>query len=838
MRKHSLLTRLLASMLAIALLPLLLSSVILAINLKRTGSDLAEKTARSTDLQASQNLEMRAREVAGEVARYLSDCESDLRLLTRLPHTTEAILAFSQNRRDEIWDRGDHPGMPDGRRYTLPRYRSITLLDSHGNEVVTASDGKIRSSTAENTVSANGHRQKRFPDDDYFPVVSRLKPGEIYASHLIGYHVSMDEQLNGEASPEEALKGKSYEGYIRLATPLFSKDGKHAGVISLALDHRHLMEFTQHILPGENGTTIFPSYKSGNYAFMFDDEGWIITHPKFWDIRGVSRETGKLVPPFSNNSSTEDINAGRIPFNLDHAGFIHPSYPKAAEMVRQGKSGYLDATNVGGAKKIMAFAPIPYRTGAYGKHGIFGGITIGFQADQFHIPARSVASVVRGHLQKHLGESIAIIGTTTLLVLLCAFFLSGGITRPLALLTKEARLLARGERVTAVKVQSGGEIGELADSFNKMATELEQRKNSLMETMEQLQASRREILAEKDFKENILESISSSILTFSPDGRLTSINGTGRRLLGYDPAPGTLFKEMFSTWSDLNERIEAALSGRHPYGREPLIIGEGASRRHFEIGFFPIGEGGCRGLTFTLRDETERERLRDEMVRMDRLVSLGKISAGIAHEVRNPLTGISLLLDDLHDRLSTSPDIQILTEKALNEIERVEGLVSSLLSYAAPPRPDLKEADLNQTIQDTLMFFRKSCSNLGITLKEELSPLPPVRMDVGKIHQALFNLLKNAQEALTSGGQITVATRTDRNNVCIMVSDTGPGILEEEIPLLFEPFYTGKHTGTGLGLSITQRIVEEHRGTITVASSAADGTTFTICLPIEAGNRT
>jgi signal transduction histidine kinase len=813
-------------MLAIALIPLLISSTVLFFSIDRTGEQLAGRVATAADQQASEDLQMRARLVAGEVSRYLAACEDDLHLAASLAGDNDNLLAFYRNRKDEVWYRSTTDGSSREVRKKIPRYLFLSLTDGGGRQNLLIRNDRLVTPSEQ---SLPGHE---FPSDGYLRHAARLAPGEIHVSHLQGFHITKDEQLAGASEPDLAVGGARYRGYIRFSTPLFSPDGKKTGLISLALDHRHLMEFTQHILPGQGGTTVFPSYQSGNYAFMFDDEGWIITHPKYWDIRGTDRATGGPVPPYSSSSSPADIASGRIPFNLDHAGFIHPSYPRVSQLVRKGESGHLDTTNVGGARKIMAFAPIPYRTGNYGRHGIFGGITIGFQVDQFHEPARAVTALIGSHLRQHLQESAIILGLTVLLVILCAAAISRGITRPLALLTQEAGLLAQGERTTPVEVTSHDEIGQLADSFNRMAAELEHRRQGLLEAMDRLQASQEESLAERDFKENILESISSAILTFSPEGLLTSVNGTGRRLLGSTPAEGSHFTAIFHDWLDLSKRMEEVLHKGRPYGRESLRINRENADRYFDVGFFPIGDEGCRGMTLTIRDETEKERMRQEMLRMDRLVSLGRLSAGIAHEVRNPLTGISLLLDDLHDRLATDPEKQLLMAKALNEIERVERLVSSLLSYAAPPLTEFRPTDLNLIIEDTLLFFRKSCEHQGIVLTSNLAPVPPFPMDGDKIRQALFNLLKNALEALPEGGEISIVTSVDRHSACITITDSGPGIAEEDLPLLFEPFFTRKGAGTGLGLSITQRVVAEHHGTIAVSTSSGRGTAFTLRLPI------
>jgi signal transduction histidine kinase len=592
------------------------------------------------------------------------------------------------------------------------------------------------------------------------------------------------------------------------------------------------MEFSQHILPGKNTATVFPSYKSGNYAFIFDDEGWIISHPKFWDIRGVD-DKGKLVQPYSASSSREDVESGRIPYNLDQAGFIHPNYPEVARQVREKQSGYVDITNVGGAKKVMAFAPILYNTGDYSRFGIFGAVTIGFQVDQFRELARTGVTLINSQLQEHVKASALILAVTSLLVVLSAWFLSRGITKPLSLLAEGARQLADGSTGNRVEIAGNDELGELAGNFNKMAEELEQRKNSLLNTLEELRSSRQEILDERNFKASVLESISSAILTISPAGILTSINGVGRRFLGEAARIGAHYSEIFTGWHGMAERITGVLARDKEYGREPLIIDKDERTRHFDVGCFPIGEDAARGITVTMRDETEKEEMREEMTRMDRLASLGKLSAGIAHEVRNPLTGVSLLLDDLHDRTALEPEIQTLMGKALAEIERVERLIAALLNFASPPKAQFREGDLNRVIQDTLLLLRRECEKQRVNLLFAPGEIPPFTFDLEKIKQAILNLVKNALEAMPQGGRIEIATAAGEGGATITIADSGPGIAPQDLPLIFEPFFTKKGAGTGLGLSITLRVVEEHHGRISVESTAEKGTIFTINLPVS-----
>lgn len=830
MPRYTIFKKILVITLLLSLLPLLVSSAVLLVNLHSISSRLSADIAESDDRQASESLQMRARALAGRISDFLHQCESDLMFLSRSRLEQPALLDFYRTRRSEVWQRSGSAQAPQEAHEFLPLYRSIAVIDRFGQERVVIRDSKFLPAAALRNVSKPSDTE--FKSEDYFRKTRALKRGEIYVSHLTGFHVLKQEQLAGAKDPESAYDGKIYQGVIRFGSPLFDGSGAFDGMVVLSLDHRHLMEFSQHVDPGKNFSTVFPSYKSGNYAFLFDDEGWIITHPKFWDIRGVD-QNGLLVPPYTKSSSKADVGSGRIPFNLDHAGFIHPSYPKVAAEVRRLRPGFVDITNVGGAKKMMAYAPIIYDTGDYRRHGIFGAVTIGFQVDQFHQAARKGSRLINRQLGEHRSTSAMIILVTALLSALSAWLLSRGISIPLRQLTEGAGKLAAGDNHVRVEVSSADEIGVLAGTFNYMADELELRKQSILSTLDELRKSRLEILDERNFKTSVLESISSAIVTFSPEGRLTSINGTGRLFLGTEVAQDQHYSEVFKGWSNLSERIAQVLAAHSGYGREPFRFDRGAGMTHFDVGFFPIGVDAEKGLTITLRNETEKEKLREEMMRLDRLASLGKLSAGIAHEVRNPLTGISLLLDDLHDQAASGSDDQDMIKKALAEIERVERLINALLNYSSPVRAEFRECDLNRVVCDTVLLMRRPCERQQVQLSLDEGQVPPFRLDPEKIKQAVLNIIRNAQEALPGGGRICIATSVEAECAVVSIGDNGSGISAEDLPLIFEPFFTRKGAGTGLGLSITQRIVEEHHGRIRVQSAPGEGTRFTIELPLS-----
>ena len=416
MRRMSFHRKVLTVFCGLTLLPLIVLVIFAAQSLDTVEQLLRSSAIEALDKQAAETLELRAVLVADDIRTFLHRVENDLNVLAHLPVDHETYLWFSQNHQRPVWERTDGTQGPRELRPLVRLYREIAYIEPDGHERLRIVDGDVSNELRDVSDPSN----TTYLTETYFNDASKLPEGEIYVSHVTGWHVNKVAQLAGAETPEEAIHGATYEGVVRFAQPVYSEAGALKGVVVLSLDHRHLMEFTQHITPTEDRFVVFPSYQSGNYAFMFDNEGWIITHPKFWDIRGLDRE-GRLVPPYTEHSTPEEIERGDIPYNLAEARFIHPNYPEVFQAILGGRSGVLDVTNVGGSQKIMAFAPIFYDSGPYRETGVFGGITIGAEVKQFHSVAETASENIRVLYQAFLTGAWVLIALTGMLVIFVAF---------------------------------------------------------------------------------------------------------------------------------------------------------------------------------------------------------------------------------------------------------------------------------------------------------------------------------------------------------------------------------------------------------------------------------
>jgi signal transduction histidine kinase len=235
-------------------------------------------------------------------------------------------------------------------------------------------------------------------------------------------------------------------------------------------------------------------------------------------------------------------------------------------------------------------------------------------------------------------------------------------------------------------------------------------------------------------------------------------------------------------------------------------------------------------------------KIQEEILRMDRLVSLGKLSSGIAHELRNPLAGIKTTAQALSEEMSKDDSRREYLNRITKEIDRLNELLKTFFSFAKPQKLNLIDCSVKAVINEIIPFLLKEIADQGVRFVETYHPqLPKIKVDKNQMYQVFLNLFLNAIQAMPNGGELkievnpTVSYSQDgpsQNFIKIVISDTGKGIPPNIIHRIFDPFFTTKPKGIGLGLSITYQIIKKHGGTIKVESKLEKGTSFIINLPV------
>lgn len=360
-----------------------------------------------------------------------------------------------------------------------------------------------------------------------------------------------------------------------------------------------------------------------------------------------------------------------------------------------------------------------------------------------------------------------------------------------------------------------------------------------------IQKLTRELEDIKTFTESIIECIGSGIIIAGTDDRVTYINKAGENILGYSRKE--LLGKPFSIFG-LKEKTNVihSILG-NPDDLETRKEGWMRKKDNTEI---PVGftvnnhinvRGEMIGKIFVFRDLTNIFKIQEEILRMDRLVSLGKLASGIAHELRNPLAGIKITAQALSEELSENDSKKEYLNRIMREIDRLTDLLKMFFSFAKPQKLNLVYCNLQDIINEIIPFLIKEIEDKKIHFIEAYHPqLPKIKVDKNQMHQVFLNIFLNAIQAMPDGGRLKVEAKplstinsygSRQSFIKIIISDTGKGISPQILNRIFDPFFTTKPKGVGLGLSITYQIIKKHGGSIKVESQLNSGTSFIITLP-------
>ena len=360
-----------------------------------------------------------------------------------------------------------------------------------------------------------------------------------------------------------------------------------------------------------------------------------------------------------------------------------------------------------------------------------------------------------------------------------------------------------------------------------------------------------EVQNAKIYNETLLENLTTGVVAAGGDGRITVFNREAEQITGL-AASAVLEQSIDQLPEDLQHtlRVTLATGERQENADVRLGTGEREIIARVSSSVFHGEEGQRLGALMVLTDVTALKRLEAQIRRSDRLASLGTLSAGMAHEIKNPLVSIKTFTQLLPERYQDSDFRETFSNLIGHEIDRIDSLVNQLLRFARPAKPVLKPMHVHEVLEKSLMLVGHRLYQKEIKLTRSWdAEVDTIRADADQLEQVFLNFFLNAMDAMEHGGELSVETQIRRADswvgnigsmvaedthevLVITIRDNGEGIAEENVGHVFDPFFTTKDYGTGLGLSVVHGIIQEHGGQIEVESEVARGTAFHITLPL------
>jgi nitrogen fixation/metabolism regulation signal transduction histidine kinase len=435
---------------------------------------------------------------------------------------------------------------------------------------------------------------------------------------------------------------------------------------------------------------------------------------------------------------------------------------------------------------------------------------------------------------------VVVMTAIALIVGLLLTFLSARSLKPISRLVHYARAISRGDYEQEVDPRGDDELALLAEELKRMAKARKEREAELDRQTGELEAAYKRVAELKRYHESVVRSLHTAIVVTDRELVVTSVNRAAEAHWGLPPdVRGKKLDELelgavlIAVVGPLSELV---LRGK-TVDANALSIGE--HRADVTIAPFESQRGDVLGLVLAIEDVTEQMRTKEALIRSERLAAIGRMSAHVTHEIRNPLSSIGLNAEMLQDLVHDKDEAGTLCSAIVREVDRLSAITDEYLRFARLPRPELEEEEIGPLLTAIASFMKRDLEAAHVKLELDLDPdLPKVRLDADQMRQAILNLVRNAKESMPQGGRIVLSAKQEGASVVIGVRDSGGGIPRESLDRIFDPFFSTKLTGTGLGLALTQQIVTEHGGQLRVDSAVGVGSEFRIVMKAESGAST
>ena len=442
---------------------------------------------------------------------------------------------------------------------------------------------------------------------------------------------------------------------------------------------------------------------------------------------------------------------------------------------------------------------------------------------------------------------------TLLLGGLAAALVAQRISRPVQQLAEGAAAISRGELDLRIEPTTDDEIGRLAVAFNDMTAQLRRQRSAVEEANVELCRRLEELADLKSYTDNILASLTNGIVTVDLDGRVVTLNPAAELMTGFFAGEviGRYCTEVFAQTPELGDILMETIASRAATpGVATTLRRRNGRTLPVEISAAPLkgGEGKELGVIAAIRDLTVVRELEQRLRRSDRLAALGGLAAGLAHEIKNPLTSLLTFSRHLARRFDDEQFRAKFQSVVPRELERINGIVERLLELARPPRLSFATVRLPALLERAVELYAHEIESGDVrVVRQYAHDLPVVWADPDALYQAVVNLVRNALEAMPSGGRLTLRTGwsdaphvalpgrrgpAGARRVRVEIEDSGVGIPAGEADRVFNPFFSTKDGGTGLGLALTHKIIEDHGGSIDFRSLPGGGTSFRMVLPL------
>ncbi|WP_145053390.1 ATP-binding protein [Paenibacillus xylanexedens] len=438
---------------------------------------------------------------------------------------------------------------------------------------------------------------------------------------------------------------------------------------------------------------------------------------------------------------------------------------------------------------------------------------------------KQISSMVSEQLVSHASISLVLLE----IVIFGSYLLAGYITRPIQLILGKVNDVVDGHFDFRLKVKRKDELGQLANRINAMIRNLGHYTNRLKQMYEENRAV-------KEHLESIINQTADAIHITDLDGNVLRVNRAFEQLYGWrsrEVEGRTLKIIPPEAEEERREQHAQLIEGMSITSNETTWMKKDGTRVEVSVSTAPVRdeEGEITALISVSRDITSRNRMEELLRRSEKLTTVGQLAAGVAHEIRNPLTTLRgfLQLQQQTNKLNHRH-----LDLMLSELDRINLIVGEFLILAKPQAVHFQDRDIRFILGDVISLLDSQAHLHGVEfVLSASSDSAMVHCEENQLKQVFINLLKNGMEAMPNGGSIRIRLHHEEelNRVRIEIKDEGIGIPEEMMPKLGEPFFTNKESGTGLGLMVSQRIIQSHKGMMDIRSVMNKGTTVIIDLP-------